>query len=88
MVLGIYYLTIDKPNSEDSKLFKGAGSVFSSEDEAITAYHTKNVDLFAKVKLRTTQTESGLSEIIETTVGRIIFNKTIVDSIEKDAVAI
>jgi DNA-directed RNA polymerase subunit beta' len=88
MVLGIYYLTIDKPNSDDSKLFRGAGSMFSSEDEAITAYHTKNVDLFAKVKLRTTQTESGLSEIIETTVGRIIFNKTIVDSIEKDAVAI
>jgi DNA-directed RNA polymerase subunit beta' len=88
MVLGIYYLTIDKPNSEDSKLFKGAGSIFSNEEEAITAYHTKNVDLFAKVKLRTTQTESGLPEIVETTVGRIIFNKTIVDSIEKDAVAI
>ena len=88
MVLGIYYLTIDKPNSEDSKLFKGACSVFSNEEEAITAYHTKNVDLFAKVKLRTTQTDSGSPEIIETTVGRIIFNKTIVDSIEKDAVAI
>jgi DNA-directed RNA polymerase subunit beta' len=88
MVLGIYYLTIDKPNSEDPKLFRGAGSVFSNEEEAITAYHTKNVDLFAKVKLRTTQTDSGSSEIIETTVGRIIFNKTIVDSIEKDAVAI
>ena len=53
MVLGIYYLTIDKPNSNDPKEYKGAGMFFSSEEEAITAFHTKKVDMFAKVKLRT-----------------------------------
>ncbi|NQY80828.1 MAG: DNA-directed RNA polymerase subunit gamma [Candidatus Caenarcaniphilales bacterium] len=88
MVLGIYYLTIDKPNSSDPKEYKGAGMFFSSEEEAITAFHTKKVDMFAKVKLRTSHTESGETEIIETTLGRIIFNKTIFDSIEKDIVSV
>ena len=67
MVLGIYYLTIDKPNSNDPKEYKGAGMFFSSEEEAITAFHTKKVDMFAKV-LRTSHTESGETEIIETTL--------------------
>ncbi len=82
MVIGIYYLTIDKPDSNDPKKFPGAGMIFSSETEALTAYYARAVDLFAKVKVRTIMTENGSPEIIETTVGRIMFNKLIIDSIE------
>lgn len=84
MVLGIYYLTIDKPDSSNPEKFIGAGSFFGDEEEAICAYFNNVVDLFAKVKLRTTMTEDGKSKIIDTTVGRVIFNKLIVDSINKE----
>ena len=88
MVLGIYYLTIDKPDSSNPEKFKGAGLTFASPEEADSAYSAGEVDLFAKVKVRTTQTESGKAEIIETTVGRIIFNKLVVDSIQGKKVTI
>ena len=82
MVIGIYYLTIDKPGSEDPKKFKGAGMIFSSEEEALCAYYNKKTDLFAKVKIRTTMTETGKAEIIETTIGRAMFSKLVSDSIK------
>jgi DNA-directed RNA polymerase subunit beta' len=82
MVLGIYYLTTDKPDSANQKKFKGAGLFFANEDEAMSAYNVGEVDMFAKVKLRTRQTEDASPKIIETTVGRIIFNKAIQDSLE------
>ncbi len=66
MVLGIYYLTIEKPGA------KGEGKVFASPDEAVLAYHARAVDLQAKVKVR--MPEMGL---IETTVGRVIFNEVL-----------
>jgi DNA-directed RNA polymerase subunit beta' len=78
MVLGIYYLTIEKP---DASKLPGAGLVFSDLDEAIAAYHNKRVDLFAKVKVRTVNS-SAKPEIVETTIGRIILNKLVIDSIE------
>jgi DNA-directed RNA polymerase subunit beta' len=87
MVIGIYYLTIDKPGSEDPKLFKGAGMIFSNEEEALCAYYNKQADLFAKVKIRTTMTETGKPEIVETTIGRAMLSKLVADSIEgKDTV--
>jgi DNA-directed RNA polymerase subunit beta' len=82
MVIGIYYLTIDKPGSTDPQKFKGAGKLFSNEEEALAAYYDRKVDLFAKIKLRTCMTESGKPELVETTVGRVMFNKLVVDSIE------
>jgi DNA-directed RNA polymerase subunit beta' len=82
MVIGIYYLTIDKPGSTDPQKFKGAGKLFSNEEECLAAYYDRKVDLFAKIKLRTSMTESGNQELIETTVGRVMFNKLVVDSIE------
>jgi len=82
MVIGIYYLTIDKPGSSDPKLFKGANRIFGNETEALTAYYDGQTDLFAKVKVRTNMTTSGENEIIQTTIGRIMFNKLIIDSIE------
>jgi DNA-directed RNA polymerase subunit beta' len=82
MVIGIYYLTIEKPGCEDPQQFKGAGRLFGSEEEALAAYYDDKVSLFARVKVRTSMTKSGNAEIIETTVGRVMFNKLIIDSIE------
>ena len=87
MVIGIYYLTIDKPGSTDPTKFAGAGRFFSNEEEALQAYYSGYANLFARVKLRTNMTESGKPEVIETTIGRIMFNKLVIDSIEaKDLV--
>jgi DNA-directed RNA polymerase subunit beta' len=67
MVLGIYYLTIDNPRAS-----KGKGMRFYSFDDALSAYEAGVVELHAKVFVRQ---EDGST--IETSPGRIIFNKTI-----------
>lgn len=73
MVLGTYYLTIEKEGE------KGEGKVFKDEREAILAYENKVIGLHAKIKVRRTIEIDGKKEskIIETTVGRIIFNEGI-----------
>ena len=73
MILGSYYLTIKKPNEP------GEGMVFSSVDEAILAYNTGVIGLHATIKVRMFREVDGemKSKIIETTVGRIIFNQSI-----------
>jgi DNA-directed RNA polymerase subunit beta' len=71
MVLGLYYITKAK---EDAK---GSGLIFYGSEEAIIAYNEKAVDLHAvvKVKIKNRQKDgSEKDELIETTVGRIIFN--------------
>ena len=72
MVLGIYYLTVEKPGSEDPKICKGAGMNFYSFQDAIAAYEAAVLDLHAKINVRDEN-----SKRINTTVGRIIFNQTI-----------
>ncbi len=67
MVLGIYYLTLDNPNAT-----KGAGMRFFSFEDALSAHEFGIVALHAKIHVRN---EKG--EMIETTAGRILFNKTI-----------
>jgi len=67
MILGCRYLTLEKSGE------KGEGLVFSSFDEAITAYQDEEVALHAKVKVRIQENEEN--KIIDTTVGRIIFNQ-------------
>ena len=73
MVLGSYYLTILRPGA------KGEGAVFASPDEAVVAYETKNIDLQAPIKVRVSREVNGetKSGIIDTSVGRIIFNRAI-----------
>ncbi len=73
MVLGSYYLTLDKPGE------KGEGKVFRNFEEALMAYDAKDVSLHANIKVRRTMDLDGLtvSGIIETTVGKIIFNQQI-----------
>ncbi len=70
MVLGSFYLTSDR---EDCK---GVGRVFSSFDEALLAYDANDIDLQARIKVRTPEDFHPAEEggLIETTVGRIIFN--------------
>ncbi len=75
MVLGLYYIT--KPK----KGVKGEGQVFYGAEEAIIAYNEKRADLHAKVKVMVDNAvaEDGTlkRELIETTVGRILFNQVV-----------
>ncbi|VDN48564.1 RNA polymerase (beta' subunit) [Petrocella atlantisensis] len=73
MVLGIYYLTLDKEGE------LGEGTIFKDENEAILAYDNKVVSLHARVKVERVRIINGERErrLIETTVGRIIFNEAI-----------
>lgn len=73
MVLGSYYLTLDKDGEP------GEGKVFRDFNETIMAYETKVIGLHAKIKVRRTIDINGKqkSKIIDTTVGRIIFNQQI-----------
>ncbi|RMD50845.1 MAG: DNA-directed RNA polymerase subunit beta' [Ignavibacteria bacterium] len=65
IVLGCYYLTKVRPGA------KGEGLIFYSPEEVIIAYDHKAVDLHAKIKVKIN------GELIETTVGRVIFNQIV-----------
>lgn len=73
MVLGSYYLTLCK----DGEI--GEGKVFKDVNEALMAYNEKVISLHAKVKIRMTKCvgDTDVSKIIETTIGRVIFNQNI-----------
>ena len=74
MILGSYYLTMEVPGEV------GEGSYFSSPEEAIIAYENKEVGMHAKVFVRMSKIDEEGNEKhkkIETTVGRIIYNKGI-----------
>ncbi len=73
MVLGSYYLTLDKDGEP------GEGKIFRDADEALLAYDAKAVSLHAKIKVRREGILDGKkqSTLIDTTVGRIIFNNPI-----------
>ena len=73
MVLGIYYLTLEKPGD------KGEGKFFYNVNEAIMAYENKIITLQARIKIRKEGYVNGekISRIIESTLGRFIFNEII-----------
>ncbi|KKS26573.1 MAG: DNA-directed RNA polymerase subunit beta', partial [Candidatus Yanofskybacteria bacterium GW2011_GWC2_41_9] len=73
-VLGVYYLSKMKDD------LKGEGKIFGSDKEAILAYHFGKIDLQAKIKVRIVG--SSVSNIVETSVGRVIFNLTLPDDFE------
>ena len=77
IVLGCYYMTIDKPNALN------AGKVFKDEDEAIMTYQTKNLELQSSIVVRRTVNFNGeeITGKVETTVGRILFNRCIPQNI-------
>ena len=72
MVLGIYYLTQERPG------VMGEGKFFKSVNEALLAYENGVIDLHAKIKVRVTKTLADGREItgnIESTLGRLLFNE-------------
>ncbi len=73
MILGSYYLTLDKDGE------KGEGKIFRDVNEAMMAYQTGVLTLHSKIKVRMTKVTDGIKEtgIIDTTVGKIIFNNPI-----------
>ena len=73
MILGSYYLTLDKDGEP------GEGKVFCDVNEAMMAYSAGVVKLHSKIKVRRTMVIDGVEEsgIIDTTVGKIIFNDPI-----------
>ncbi len=74
MVLGIYYLTQERPGAV------GEGMLFKSVNEAILAYENKAATLHSRVKVRVSKTMPDgtvKTGIIESTIGRFIFNEII-----------
>ncbi len=73
MVMGCYYLTIDRAGE------KGEGKCFSSLDEAIMAYDEGELELHARIKVRRTRVLAGRKQasLVESTLGRFIFNEII-----------
>ncbi len=73
MVLGSYYLTMQKPGEP------GEGKVFRDVNEALMAYNEHDVSLHAAIKVKITRDvgDKKVSKIIDATVGRLIFNENI-----------
>ena len=74
MVLGIYYLTMEKEGEP------GEGKCFKSENEAFLAYENKVVTLHSRIKVRrkaVMEDGSEVSGMVNTTVGRLLFNEII-----------
>ncbi len=65
MVLGIYYLTKERPG------VRGEGRLFADPEDVRVAYDAEDVDLQARIRMR------WQGEIIETTVGRVLFNDVV-----------
>ncbi len=93
LVLGCYYLTMEKPGA------RGEGKVFGSFDDVVLAHESKEVELLAKIRVRVNGRLIDLSKqydtqdivhaevfevknrLVETTAGRVIFNMTLPDEI-------
>ena len=74
MVLGIYYLTQERPG------VKGEGKAFKNLNEAILAYENGAVTLHSRIKVRVTKTMADgevKSGTVESTLGRFLFNEII-----------
>ena len=73
MVLGSYYLTLEKKGS------KGEGNFFSTQDEVLLAYQAGELAINARIKVRLSKIVDGEKKfgVIETTAGKLIFNEAI-----------
>ncbi len=83
MVLGSYYLTIDKHEKDTPEAAAEArektDKVYRDENEAMMAYDAKAIDLHDDIKIRRTLTVDGqeISHLVKTTIGRVIFNRSV-----------
>ncbi len=73
MILGSYYLTMDKDDEP------GNGKVFRDVNEATMAYDEGDIGLHSKIKIRMTKEVNGemVTKLVDTTLGRVIFNNPI-----------
>ena len=78
MVLGLYYITKGRKSTETEKV-QGEGKAFYSAEEVIIAYNEGRVDLHANIRVKANVRNIAKNELenklIETTVGRVIFNQ-------------
>ncbi|WP_203247868.1 DNA-directed RNA polymerase subunit beta' [Sporosarcina beigongshangi] len=80
MVLGNYYLTLERKGAT------GEGTVFHNADEALIAYHNGHVHLHSRIAIQAgslnnpTFTEEQNSQLLLTTVGKVIFNEILPES--------
>ena len=82
MVLGLYYMT--KPRKTDKqKTIIGQGLTFYSSEEVRIAYNEGKAELNAVIKVRATVKEEGelVTKIIETTIGRVLFNDVVPEAV-------
>jgi len=85
MVLGVYYLT-----KTDDRSHKGEGRVFGSMDEVDLAYSLDQVEIHSNIRLLTetwyddenTRLDEPEVRLVETTVGRVIFNRILPEAIQ------
>jgi len=73
MVLGCYYLTMEEHG------VPGEGKAFASSDEVQLAYSLGQVHIHAPIKFQ--MSRNGTHEMIETTVGRVLFNAALPDTV-------
>jgi len=78
MVLGLYYITKSIKSTPEFKV-RGEGMKFYSPQEVIIAYNERKVDLHAIVYVKIPTIENGIlsEKMIETSVGRVIFNQVV-----------
>ncbi len=78
MVLGLYYITKSR-TSTDEEIIPGEGMVFYSPQEVIIAYNEKAVNLHTQIKVKVNDVVDNkqVNHLVETTVGRVIFNQVV-----------
>jgi DNA-directed RNA polymerase subunit beta' len=76
MVLGLYYISKGKKSTEKEPV-RGEGKAFYSSEEVIIAYNEKRIDLHAHIKVKTNvrEGEKLTFKLLDTTVGRVLFNQ-------------
>ncbi len=78
MVLGLYYITKAAKSTKENPI-RGEGHTFYSPEEVNIAYNEGKIDLHANIKVKVHNVVEGkeLTHIIETTVGRVLFNEIV-----------
>ncbi len=78
MVLGLYYITKGRKDTPEHRV-PGEGTIFYGPEEVIIAYNEGKADLHAWVKVRLTIIEGDqlVTKLVETTVGRVLFNQVV-----------
>src|SRR5689334_18454627 len=82
MVLGLYYMTKARKSTPE-EIVLGEGKKFYSTEEVVIAYNEGKLSKHANIKVKTTvlEDEKLVSKIVETTIGRILFNQVVPEEV-------